>query len=273
MLKNLPAPLSNQETIQLFNALPNKEIRDKLICCNIRLVVWISQRLVNEHVSQEDLISVGFIGLIKAVDTFNVEKGIKFATYANRCIENEMLMFLRNTKKYCKDISLQSSIYNTEDNYKEFTVEDILVDPKSNFIEKFEDIDLFERTVTYILNRFPIRDTLLMLYKIAGMKQREIAKILPPHPLSQSYISRLEKKMLKKLSKIPNFNIISAKFTDLNFSVKDDFYCLRVPKRIHFSELKALSLEVKQTSKFIEVKMPLREDCFLLIAEVMKMLH
>ncbi len=204
-LKNLtsfPKPLSEQKEKELFNLMKTKKdtkARETLIEHNLRLVSHILKKYQSEYDDQEDLISIGTIGLIKAVDSFDAEKGIRFATYGARCIENEILMFFRSKKKDANIISVNEPIdVDSEGNpltlidviYCDDTISDD-VDLKKKTARLYELIDSMdnERDKAIIIRRYG-------LYNTKELTQREIAAEMG---ISRSYVSRIEKRILGEL--------------------------------------------------------------------------
>lgn len=199
----LPAPLSREEEQALFlnmEAQP-ETARRTLIEHNLRLVVYIARKFENTGVGIEDLISIGTIGLIKAVKTFDPHKKIKLATYASRCIENEILMFLRRTSRQKLEVSLDEPL-NTDWDGNELLLSDILgSDPDliNRDIELEDEKSLLLRTINAMGERE--RTIMSMRFGLNGQRehtQKEVADILG---ISQSYISRLEKKIIASLKK------------------------------------------------------------------------
>ena len=200
-LDKLPEPLSKEDEISyVLNAEKgDNESRKKLIEHNLRLVVFLAKKYENTGVDLEDLVSIGTIGLIKGVNTYKLDKNIKLATYASRCIDNEILMFLRKNKKRKTEISFEDSLsYDAEGN--ELHLEDILgteEDIVTKNIEKEDDKKLLYKE----LENLNERDKEIMilrygLYNKPEMTQKDVANLLG---ISQSYISRIEKKVIKKL--------------------------------------------------------------------------
>ena len=200
--ESLPPPLSAEEESNCIQALGRGEAgaRSKLIEHNLRLVVYIAKKFENTGVTVEDLISIGAIGLIKAVNTFDAAKKIKLATYASRCIENEILMFLRRTSKHKMEVSIDEPL-NVDWDGNELLLSDILGtdgDVTSRGIEEREEREALLRAVATLGER----ERKIMEYRF-GMRgeektQKDVADLLG---ISQSYISRLEKKILVKLRK------------------------------------------------------------------------
>ena len=202
----LPAPLSPQEEWECVMALggEGKEAQDAkttLVEHNLRLVVYISKRFDNTGVDVEDLISIGTIGLIKAINTFDMEKKIKLATYASRCIENEILMYLRRNSKTKLEVSIDEPL-NVDWDGNELLLSDILgtdANVISQNIEQEVDKTLLARALDKLSDRE--RDIIEMRFGLNNKEgyektQKEVADLLG---ISQSYISRLEKKIMKRL--------------------------------------------------------------------------
>ena len=199
----LPPPLSKEEEEELVNRLNDdaEEVRSTLIERNLRLVVYIARKFENTGVYVEDLISVGTIGLIKAVNTFNPEKKIKLATYASRCIENEILMHLRRNNKIKAEISFYEPL-NIDWDGNELLLSDILGtenDTIYNLIEDEVDKQLLFIALKNLNDRE--KEIVKLRFGLNGTNektQKEVADLLG---ISQSYISRLEKKIIKRLKK------------------------------------------------------------------------
>ena len=200
----LPPPLSKEEEEKLVSELAagNDKTKSILIERNLRLVVYIARKFENTGVGVEDLVSVGTIGLIKAVNTFNPDKKIKLATYASRCIENEILMLFRNNKKQKSEVYLQDPI-GVDKEGNEFCLMDILSSEKDCVLDKVESNLQVKALYKKLSESLTRRESsiLIMRYGLIDGKcktQREIAKDLG---ISRSYVSRIEKKALKKLKK------------------------------------------------------------------------
>ena len=199
--ETLPAPLSNEEEQAIFCRIMegDESAREPLITHNLRLVVYIARKFESSGVGLEDLISIGTIGLIKAVNTFSPERSIKLATYASRCIENEILMYLRKTGSVKWEISLDEPL-NIDWDGNELLLSDVLgsdPDSVSVGIEEENECDLLREAV----NRLDEREKRIMslrfgLFGQEEHTQKEVADLLG---ISQSYISRLEKKIIAKL--------------------------------------------------------------------------
>jgi len=198
----LPPPLSNQEEQQLLARLSagDHSVKTPLIERNLRLVVYIARKFDNTGVLIEDLVSIGTIGLIKAVNTFDPSKNIKLATYASRCIENEILMYLRRTSKLKAEVSFDEPL-NTDWDGNELVLADV-VGSESDVVKYIEE-EVDRALLQAALQRLTGREKKIMELRFGlnngrERTQREVADMLG---ISQSYISRLEKKILKKLRK------------------------------------------------------------------------
>lgn len=203
---SFPKPLSAEEEkkyITLFETgtqEQKQEAKDILIEHNLRLVAHIAKKYSGFQKDQEDFISIGTIGLIKAVSSYNAQKGIRLATYASRCIENEILMSLRASKKYSQDISLQDPI-GTDRDGNEIVMLDIISAENDNIAEqidlKMQTKQLYQNIKSVLKDREKLVIELRYgLYGGEEVTQQEIAKMLG---ISRSYVSRIEKKALKKL--------------------------------------------------------------------------
>lgn len=195
----LPPPLEAEEEEKYILLLPGEEAKKILIEHNLRLVVYIAKKFENTGISLEDLSSIGTIGLIKAVNSFNNEKSIKLATYASRCIENEILMYLRKTANKRSDVSLDEPL-STDGEGNDLLLSDIL--GTDNDIIHREIENKFEREqLLCAVDNLKEREKIIigLRFGIFGNEektQKEVADIMG---ISQSYISRLERKIIKKL--------------------------------------------------------------------------
>lgn len=197
----LPPPLSKEEeeALVLKSQEGDLNARNKLIEHNIRLVVFLSKKYDNTMYDLEDLVSIGTIGLIKGVKTYRLDKNIKLATYASRCIDNEILMFLRKNKRRKVEISFEDSI-NLDGDGNELHLEDVLGTP-DNIVEKEYEDSVDKEILASELGKLSERDKeiLTLRYGLNGTReytQKEVADMLG---ISQSYISRIEKKAIKRL--------------------------------------------------------------------------
>ena len=198
--ESLPSPLEKEEEQKLIGLLgEDPSVRDTLVEHNLRLVVYIAKKFENTGINIEDLISIGTIGLIKAINTFRADKSIKLATYASKCIENEILMFIRKTAGVRQEVSIDEPL-NVDKDGNELLLSDILGNEEDSV---FSSIELEEdrRTVRQALERLDRRERIIieLRFGLDGGKehtQKEVADMLG---ISQSYISRLEKKILDRL--------------------------------------------------------------------------
>jgi len=199
--ESLPEPLNINDEIELvrsFTEEGNISAKSKLIEHNLRLVMYISKKFENNKADMEELISIGSLGLIKAVDSYKLDKNTKFATYASRCIENEILMHLRKIKKSINDISLDDALSNEEEE-KGLTLGEMIPDENSPYLEV--ELNDEKKYLINAISRLNDREQKIMnmRYGLNGqdeLTQKEVADLMN---ISQSYISRLEKKILHKL--------------------------------------------------------------------------
>ena len=200
----LPPPLSKEEELAyLIKAKAgDEEARNILIEHNLRLVVFLAKKYENTTYDIEDLVSIGSIGLIKGINTYKIDKNIKLATYASRCISNEILMFLRKNKRKRAEVSLEDALnYDAEGN--ELHLEDILgteIDLVPNEYEKQVDKEVLSKEIEGLPDRD--KEIMTLRYGLNNTKeytQKEVAEMLG---ISQSYISRIEKKVVKKLKQV-----------------------------------------------------------------------
>jgi len=200
----LPEPLSKEEEIKYVELFleGDNDARNKLIEHNLRLVVFLAKKYENTGVDLEDLVSIGTIGLIKGVNTYKLDKNIKLATYASRCIDNEILMYLRKTKRKKTEISFEDSLSFDSDG-NELHLEDVLGTEEDIVTKPLEDkLDkaILKEEVAKLNKRD--KEIIELRYGLNGKKeltQKEVADLLG---ISQSYISRIEKKVIKRLSQV-----------------------------------------------------------------------
>ena len=197
----LPPPLKPNEELEVFDKLKTdtKYAKEKLITHNLRLVVYISKKFESTGIGIEDLISIGTIGLIKAVNTFNPEKNIKLATYASRCIENEILMYLRKTAQQRNEVSIDEPL-NIDWDGNELLLSDVLGTDGEEVGQRLE-YETEKQLLVEAVNALKGREKLIMQLRFGlldgkEMTQKEVADVVG---ISQSYISRLEKRILKQL--------------------------------------------------------------------------
>lgn len=197
--ESLPQPLSPEEELRLMERYGDQEVSRIFIERNLRLVVYIARKFENTNVNIEDLISIGTIGLIKAINTYDPGKNIKLATYASRCIENEILMFLRKSSNRRHEISIDEPL-NTDWDGNELLLSDILGTEPDSVIRPLED-DADRQLLSEALGRLNERERQIITLRfglggVREMTQKEVADLMG---ISQSYISRLEKKIISKL--------------------------------------------------------------------------
>ncbi|MBQ7333414.1 MAG: RNA polymerase sporulation sigma factor SigE [Clostridia bacterium] len=199
--ETLPPPLSEEEEEEMVNNLEYQYARDKLIEHNLRLVVYIAKRFENTGAGIEELISIGTVGLIKAISTFKKDKNIKLATYASRCIENEILMFIRKNASQRREVSIDEPLSVDWDG-NELLLSDVLgseTDVVSRGMEEAEEKKILREAVKKLNEREKV--IIEMRYGLVDgneLTQKEVADALG---ISQSYISRLEKKIMVELKK------------------------------------------------------------------------
>lgn len=199
----LPPPLSKEEEdklLEVFKTDPSK-VRCELIERNLRLVVYIAKKFENTGINVEDLISIGTIGLIKAINTFNTEKKIKLATYASRCIENEILMYLRKNSNRKTEISIDEPL-NVDWDGNELLLSDILGTDNDMIYQSIES-EVDKQLLSIAMTKLSERERNIMELRFGvnrkkSKTQKEVADLLG---ISQSYISRLEKKIISRLKK------------------------------------------------------------------------
>lgn len=199
----LPSPLSKEEEAELMKKLPSGDpkVRATLIERNLRLVVYIARKFDNTRINIEDLISIGTIGLIKAVNTFNPEKKIKLATYASRCIENEILMYLRRNNRTRSEVSLDEPL-NVDWDGNELLLSDVLGTPgdvTTQGMEKKVDRTLLKKAMLMLSDRE--KEIMTLRFGLAGGTEKTQKDVADQLGISQSYISRLEKRIIKRLKK------------------------------------------------------------------------
>ena len=199
----LPPPLKGEEELSALEALEREEegAKQKLVEHNLRLVVYIARRFENTGICLEDLISIGTIGLIKAVGTYRLDKKIRLATYASRCIENEILMYIRKTANQKAEVSLDEPI-NMDCDGNELLLSDILGTEEDMILRPLEE-DVDRHVLRQALTQLPDRERELvrMRFGLDGRKEQTQKEVAKQMGISQSYISRLEKRILLRLRK------------------------------------------------------------------------
>ncbi|MBE7086772.1 MAG: RNA polymerase sporulation sigma factor SigE [Clostridiales bacterium] len=201
--ETLPSPYTPEEESVMLERLSSGEtgVKDELIEHNLRLVVYIARRFENTGVDLDDLVSVGTIGLIKAVGSYNLEKNIKLATYASRCIENEILMHLRRTVKIKSEVSFDEPL-NTDWEGNELLLSDVMGTDNDVVYKKIEngvEMDLLKEALKKLNDRE--REIMVMRYGLYGKDELTQKEVADKMGISQSYISRLEKKIIARLKK------------------------------------------------------------------------
>ena len=199
----LPTPLASEEESKLLEKLKENDenAKKELVEKNLRLVVYIAKKFENSGINIEDLISIGTIGLMKAINSYNIDKNIKLATYASRCIENEILMYLRKTQKQKSEVSIDEPI-NTDSEGNDLALADILGTETDAMFKQVEERDN-RKIINSAIRHLDDREKIIMelRYGFDGKKeltQKEVAQKLG---ISQSYISRIEKKVIERLKK------------------------------------------------------------------------
>ena len=197
----LPSPLSPEEEAVCIEHIEEDDVRARLIEHNLRLVVYVAKKFENVGTGIEDLISIGTVGLIKAINTFRADKSIKLATYASRCIENEILMYIRKNNSQRTAISIDEPL-NTDWDGNELLLSDILGTDSDSVSKNLEE-DIERQILHGALDKISLRERMIMemRFGLGGyreMTQKEVADVLG---ISQSYISRLEKKIIQRLKR------------------------------------------------------------------------
>ena len=193
--------LTKEEEQNLYNEISQgkESSKNKLIVHNLRLVVYIAKKFENSGVPIDDLISIGTIGLIKAVNTFSPERSIKLATYASRCIENEILMYLRKTSNMKNEVSIEEPL-NTDWDGNELLLCDIL-GSEADIVNKDIEQELEKKLLLQAVDKLNSREKLIMEMRFGLNSKKEFTQkqVADELGISQSYISRLEKKIIKRL--------------------------------------------------------------------------
>lgn len=199
----LPSPLEPEEEQELLKRLMKKdpEARNTLVEKNLRLVVYIAKKFESSGINIEDLISIGTIGLMKAVNSYNLSKNIKLATYASRCIENEILMYLRKNSKTKTEVSIDEPI-NIDSDGNDLLLEDILGTDNDSIFKSVEDSDNKKVLIKAIKNLNKREKMIMQLrYGFGGIEELTQKEVADKLGISQSYISRIEKKVINNLKK------------------------------------------------------------------------
>ena len=197
----LPPPLTREREGELLARLEEEPARQELIEHNLRLVVYIARRFENTGIHIEDLISIGTIGLIKAIGTYKTEKNIKLATYASRCIEKELLMFLRKTANRRSEVSFDEPL-NTDWDGNELLLSDVLGTEEDTVMRPIEE-DVERDLLTAAINTLSPREKeiITLRFGLGGVREQTQKEVADRLGISQSYISRLEKRIINRLKK------------------------------------------------------------------------
>ena len=203
-LEQLLPPLSKEEELSCLIRMQNndEEARNKLIEHNLRLVVFLAKKFEGTNFELEDLVSIGTIGLIKGINTYKIDTNIKLATYASRCISNEILMFLRKNKKLNQEVSLEDTLnYDNEGNA--LSLEDLLGTEADIVEKKFQNKNdrlLLEKEISKLEQRD--KEIMIMRYGLYNSKEYTQKEVADKLNISQSYISRIEKKVIKRIQNL-----------------------------------------------------------------------
>ncbi len=266
---NLPPPLSEKEEKELLEKISSSDAKKILQERNLRLVFHVAKKFSNANYSIEDLFSIGTIGLIKAVNSFNPKKGVKLATYAARCIDNEILMYLRYEHKWKTNVNYMQDILATDSDGHEFHLEDVIADEKDSLCsEVLEKRDLISSLITVALHRLSQKEIIIFFYRLGEKTQKEIAGIMG---ISQSYISRIEKKIILKLK---NFESKTIEKKEIHFYLDEENYYLEFSKETYdnISEIaNNFSINYQDIGSAIKLKIPSHDS--LLIADFLKTLY
>jgi RNA polymerase sporulation-specific sigma factor len=197
----LPPPLTKEDERRLLESIDREDSRRKLIEHNLRLVVYIARRFENTGINIEDLISIGTIGLIKAIGTYRIDKNIKLATYASRCIENEILMYLRKNASRKGEVSFDEPL-NTDWDGNELLLSDVL-GTESDIVMKPLEEDVDRTLLATAMNALTPRERqiITLRFGLNGVQEQTQKEVADQLGISQSYISRLEKRIISRLKK------------------------------------------------------------------------
>ena len=280
-----PLPvLTPKEEKELLAKKEEAEAMEVLVTHNLRLILYIIKRYQNTKIDPEDLFSIGIIGLIKAIRSYNIEKNAKLGTYAARCIENEILMYIRQNKKHNGNRHLSEVIHTNQDG-EELKLEDVISieDTTMEIEDKLEMLEMLSNTMTSALNKLGSREKIILLLKMGGKTQREISK---QFNLTQSYISRVQGKTNKKMkifaqkgiNKDTHFKFI-FQFTeyDYEFGISLEEYPDLKKKLSEFEKtLSGISKEIYNAvpkeikGSYIFWIFPMWEGSFIFISEMIK---
>ena len=259
-----------------------KKENEHLVLDNLGLVRYIARKIntSNLNIELEDKISIGTIGLIKAANTFDENMGIKFSTYAGKCITNEILIALRKAKKEANVLHFDD-IVMVQNNGVEFKLEDLICD-KKNYFDEFHMKLVFENLFNWVLNQKDFRKRNIILLRLAGIKQPEIASILG---CSQSYISRLERKIIKEIKSVVNRKYVIDRICDFRKNDENYQITLYVPNLRRDREVLKIIEEEKQkiqlkyfeieesSNKKVVIKLLAEDSAVLFMANILNQLN
>lgn len=243
--KLLPV-LTPEEEKELLSKKEQPEAMEALIEHNLRLVVFITKKYQNTKVEMNDLISIGTIGLIKAIRSYSTEKSTKLATYASKCIMNEILMYLRKNMKHSNVQHLSDEIFIDENGGK-LKIEDTLFDERKiiDNTEEQEMLEIISNTLTIALNKLELREKRILLLNLAGKKQSEICK---QFNVSQSYVSRIQKKIKVKIQQFAKNNINEEAHLKFVFLFTENNYEFGISLK-EYSDLESKLSTIEKTLK------------------------
>ena len=285
--KELPPVLTQEKEKELIKNIEKTEAREKLIEGNLRLVAYIAKRYQFTDIDKGDLFSIGTIGLIKGIKTYNPDKNIKLTTYISRCINNEILMYLRKERPW-RNVNLFSEVVMYDKNGNELREEDIISDIKKDqeHSEKCETEQEVSNIVTEILNDLKPREARILLLTIAGKKQKEIAE---KFNISQSYASRMLIRTYKKNQKYTEKNHNKDKEYKFLFLYTEESYKLKILKSVCPNLSKKLKrsgilsnkeiirvvdeIELTQNKKYYIIKFPQIEETFIFISDLIQFIE
>lgn len=285
--KELPPVLTQEKEKELIKNIEKPEAREKLIEGNLRLVAYIAKKYQFTDIDKGDLFSIGTIGLIKGIKTYNPDKNIKLTTYISRCIDNEILMYLRKERPW-RNVNLFSEVVMYDKNGNELREEDIISDIKKDqeHFEKCETEQEVSNIVTEILNDLKPREARILLLTIAGKKQKEIAE---KFNISQSYASRMLIRIYKKNQKYAEKNHNKDKEYKFLFLYTEESYKLKILKSVCPNLSKKLKnsgilsnkeiirvvdeIELTQNKKYYIIKFPQIEETFIFISDLIQFIE
>lgn len=276
---NLPKSptLKQQRELLIKMADGEKAAREELIVRNLRLVVFIAKKYESTNIPIEELVSIGTIGLIKSIDSYSLDKGTMLATYASRCITNEILMFLRKAKKYSLDVSINEELFKDVDG-NVLEIEDILADTKPEFIDEYIRLEEAMNIISSIINDLTTKQKIILLYFLSGLTQKEIGKNMN---FSQSYVSRILNASKKKIRKVKSLLVENKMYRiyiidnmyelyiskDKVKSAKDLANCIKVELQ-RFKIIK--NVEIKELNGYYAIDLPVIDETYIILVGVVK---